>query len=263
MSYVDLVALADKAKDNLGSFHDMQKWEEYNQAEADVEEFEGRGGARSGGGDDEVRQRLGRRKNSTRVLEAMAPILINDRGTALSLVGVAAVSAVGAVACHSIRLLVREALELAVGLQATRAADALESWRTFELYILSFLHSSAWVAFGAQRLLQRNGWDHDGGGATRALCLSSGYHMYAPVQFISSHPIPSHGSSFHLIAAPRLSSHRPLSSPLISCSVFSFRLLSSHVRYVLLTLKSIWTHPLVTLHQLGELVRSLTWLDLA
>lgn len=176
------------------SFHDLSIWSE---SEA----------AASGNAEDmseilaeapSSRQPRLSRKASLEALRTIAPQLSNKDGTALSPTGVAAFSAAGAVCCHAIRLMLRELLEALVVPSRSRSRA---SWRTFELYMLSLLHSSAWVALGLRRWRQRASWDEAGEGATRLLCLSSGYHMY-----------------------------------------------------VLLSLKSVWAHPLATLQQLAELI---------
>ena len=195
------LALASRAA-SLGSdlmrsssFHDLSKWEEHD-GSARSEEPAAQKEAPS---TPTARPPPVRRMDSTRVLRELAPALVNKEGTALSMTGVAAFSAVGVACCHALRLLIREALESL--LPYPRRGRSKESWRTFELYMLSLLHSGAWVAFGLRRLLQRAERFEDTGGSVRALCLSSGYHWY-----------------------------------------------------VLLSLKSVWTHPLVTLQQIGELV---------
>jgi len=146
------------------------------------------------------------RSTSMKLMQSIAPGLVNSTGSALSLAGVAAATAIGVGACHAIRLMIREAMEalpraIAINpfLGARPSASALLRARTFELYVLSLLHHGAWVGLALRRCLQRHGWSHDPGGSTRALVLSAGYHFY-----------------------------------------------------VLLSLNSIWTHPLVTLQQIGE-----------
>lgn len=175
------------------SFHDLEKWERHR-----------RDSFGSGNSDDddaaEKKDRFepASRTKTIKSLQAVDARLSNTTGTALSHSGVLAASAAGCVACHAVRLMIREVLE--VTLASSRRSRTSASWRTFELYLLSLCHSAAWVAFGVKRLLQREGWSHDAGGSVRALSFSSGYHLY-----------------------------------------------------VLLTLRSVWTHPLVTLQQLAEL----------
>ena len=178
------------------SFHDLSLWEEQPASSRSTDP--------AAPGEPQP-PRVSRNK-SARVLRELAPQLLNEEGTALSRSGVAAVSAAGVVCCHSVRLLIREILEAV--LVYPRRGHSKDSWRTFELYMLSLLHSGAWIGFGVRRLLQKAGRFDDTGGTVRALCLSAGYHWY-----------------------------------------------------ILLSLKSIWTHPLVTLQQIGEVEHASYRLD--
>ena len=154
------------------SFHDLSKWEEHDSSARAEDPATTQGQVPK----TPTRPPPVRRMDSTRVLRELAPTFVNEEGTALSVTGVAAFSAVGVACCHALRLLIREALES--WLSYPRRGRSKDSWRTFELYMLSLLHSGAWVAFGLRRLLQRAERFEDTGGAVRALCLSSGYHWY-------------------------------------------------------------------------------------
>ena len=176
------------------SFHDLSMWSESEAAASSNAEGMSQVLAEA----PSSRQPRFSRKASLEALRTIAPQLSNKDGTALSPTGVAAFSAAGAVCCHAIRLMLRELLEALVVPSRSRSRA---SWRTFELYMLSLLHSSAWVALGLRRWKQRASWDEAGEGATRLLCMSSGYHVY-----------------------------------------------------VLLSLKSVWAHPIATVQQLAELV---------
>jgi hypothetical protein len=141
-----------------------------------------------------------------RLMQELAPGFVNSSGSALSLAGVGAATAIGVGACHALRLLIREALEavprvlgITPFLGPRPSPTALRRARVFELYLLSLLHHGAWVGMGLRRLLSRNGWTDRAAGATRALVMSAGYHLY-----------------------------------------------------ILLSIDSIWTHPLVTLQAVGE-----------
>lgn len=207
----------------VSSFHDLSVWQEYEEARRDTppsdpatpltpptEDGGGPAPAGAPGAGPSRRppmlaQAPRTHSRSMRLVQALAPGFVNPSGSALSLAGVGAATAVGVGACHALRLLIRELLEAlprVLGIDPflgpRPSPSALRRARTFELYLLSLLHHGAWVGLGLRRLLARAGWTERAGGATRALVLSAGYHLY-----------------------------------------------------ILLSIDSIWTHPLVTLQAIG------------
>lgn len=158
------------------------------------------------------------------LLRKVAPTLSNPNGTALSASGVAAISAAGAAICHACRLVLRDLLERC----APRGISAA-SWRTFELYLLSLVHSGAWIGFALRSLLR-----------SRLASASS-----ASISGGGCHDAPADGV--------RVIGWLPQVACESSGGVRALGLSAGFHMYVLLSLRSIWTQPLVTLHHLGEL----------
>ena len=235
---------------SLGSFHDISRWDA---ALSGLEEASTRDAALSGHEDVSApARRLANPRGSLKWLTALSPEMLGDEsGNTLSTSGVAIITGAAAAMCHAVRLVLRDLLEPWARSHGTKLSAV--SWRTLELYLLSLLHSGAWVGFALRSLvihLARYRLRH-GSSAVVAPAASTAAGSATSTSAVAATSAAS-AMSAASAASPASASACVHSSE--SGAARALGLSAGYHLYVLLQLRSVWTHPLVTLHHLGELV---------